>query len=143
MAWNNLYASIIPMEVVFYLNLPPSLEDEQRLKCGGLVDGRYGTILTVKYLHKWNQNIFQGPNNREKHSSLPIALGTKVKEQRGGHLPRPSPGGASHRSADLPGRPHWPIFLWRFITDFWRSVPPALNVTDLGNRLKVADLPRL
>ncbi|TVU50400.1 hypothetical protein EJB05_01770, partial [Eragrostis curvula] len=47
------------------------------------------------------------------------------------------------RSADLPGRPPWPILLWRFTTDLWRSVPPALNVTDLGNRLKVADLPRL
>ena len=46
-------------------------------------------------------------------------------------------------SAELTGGPPWPIFLWRFVTDVWRSVPPAINATDVWNRLQVADLPRL
>ena len=37
-AWNNLYAGYI-QGVAFTLVLSLSLEDEQRSKCGGVVDG--------------------------------------------------------------------------------------------------------
>ena len=37
-AWNNLYAGYI-QGVAFTLVLSPSLEDKQKAKCGGVVDG--------------------------------------------------------------------------------------------------------
>ena len=37
-AWNNLYAGYL-QEVATTLVLQPLLEDEQRAKCGGVVDG--------------------------------------------------------------------------------------------------------
>ena len=37
-AWNNLYAGLIK-GVASTLVLAPLLEDEQRAKCGGVVDG--------------------------------------------------------------------------------------------------------
>ena len=37
-AWNNLYAGYV-QEVATTLVLQPLLEDEQRTKCGGVIDG--------------------------------------------------------------------------------------------------------
>ena len=39
-------------------------------------------------------------------------------------------------SAEPPWWPPWPTFLWRFAHRLWRSVPRALNATDLRNRLQ-------
>ena len=46
--------------------------------------------------------------------------------------------GRTHQggSAEPVWWPPWPTFLWRFAHRLWRSVPRALNATDLRNRLQ-------
>ena len=90
------------------------------------------------------QNHKTGPQHQTKQvdwASTQPEEGTREEPSPG--EPRPVRPNRPTGSAELTGGPPWPIFLWRFVTDVWRSVPPAINATDVWNRLQVADLPRL
>ena len=56
--WNNLYADFIKGDAST-LVLQSLLEDEQRAKCGGVVDGCYVQNICHQLLHKDMKNEHQ------------------------------------------------------------------------------------